>query len=196
MRTHHRHLSAMLHQGILALPVLLICSGAAAATWQEYVYSDYGFAVSFPQSPKTGSGRFALPDGSSVPAVIYSVTDADGDYRVTIADFTKRPENERSIIDAAEANLKRDADVKIELPARVQAVFGRQLSLAGHDGSHISAAVFVYQRRLYEVTGTASAPAAQAGSSEAIRFQQSLRFTRNTGGFLGLNLLLGVLRQL
>ncbi len=196
MRARNHHRKAALHAGILAIPALLVCGGASAASWQEYVYANYGFAVSFPQPPKTGSGRFQLPDGASVPAVVWSVTEPDGDYRVTIADLTRRSESERGIIDGVEATLKRDADVKVELPARVQAVFGRQISLAGHDGSHISAAVFVYQHRLYEITGTASAAAAQAGSSDAIRFQQSLRFTGNTGGFLGLNLLLGVLRQL
>jgi hypothetical protein len=181
---------------IAAIPALLFCGTAFAEGWQEYVYADHGFAVSFPEAPKTESGRFQLPDGSMVPATIYSVTEPDGEYRVTIADFTKRPDGENSILNSAETNLKRNATVKVEMPARVQAVFGRQLSLAGHDGSHISVALFVYQHRLYQITGTAFPLAALAGSSDAIRFQQSLRFTGNTGGFLGLNLLLGVLRQL
>ena len=179
-----------------AIPVLLFCAGASAAGWQEYVYGDYGFAVSFPQAPKIEAGGFQLPDGSNVPARIYSVTQPEGDFRVVIADFANRPESENTIIDAAEATLKRNGVVKIELPARVQAVFGRQLSLAGRDGSHVSAALFVYEHRLYQITGTAAPAAAMAGSSDAIRFQQSLRFTGNTAGFLGLNLLFGALRQL
>jgi hypothetical protein len=174
----------------------LFCGSAAAESWQEYVYGDYGFAVSFPDAPKIESGGFQLPDGSNVPARIYSVTKPDGDFRVVIADFANRPESDNAIIDAAETTLKRNGAVKIELPARVQAVFGRQLSLAGRDGSHISAALFVYEHRLYQITGTAAPPAAIAGSSDAIRFQQSLRFTGNTAGFFGLNLLFGALRQL
>ena len=181
---------------IAAIPLLLFCGAAFAEGWQEYVYADYGFAVSFPEAPKTESGRFQLPGGSVVPATIYSVTEPDGDYRVTIADFTNRPEGENSILGSAETNLKRNATVKVEMPARVQAVFGRQLSLAGRDGSHISVALFVYQHRLYQIAGTAFPAAALAGSSDAIRFQQSLRFTGNTAGFLGLNLLFGALRQL
>jgi hypothetical protein len=180
----------------LVLSVFLLCPAAFAQGWQEYAYADYGFAVSFPDAPKIVSGRYQLPDGSSVPARIYSVTDAVGDYRVVIADFVNRPESENTIIDAAEANLKRSGDVKVEMSARVQAVFGRQLSLAGRDGSHVSAALFMYQHRLYQITGTAAPAAALAGSSDAIRFQQSLRFTGNTAGFLGLNLLFGALRQL
>jgi hypothetical protein len=121
---------------------------------------------------------------------------ADGEYRVVIADFTNRPESDSAMINAAEEALKRNGTVKVELPARVQAVFGRQLSVAGNDGSHTSAALLVYQKRLYEIIGTASPAAAQAGSSDAIRFQQSLRFTGNTMGFLGINLILGALRRL
>ncbi len=180
----------------LVLSVFLLCPVALAQGWQEYAYADYGFAVSFPDAPKIESGRYQLPDGSSVPARIYSVTDTVGDYRVVIADFANRPESENAIIDAAETNLKRNADVKVEMGARVQAVFGRQLSLAGRDRSHVSAALFMYQHRLYQITGTALPAAALAGSSDAIRFQQSLRFTGNTAGFLGLNLLFGALRQL
>jgi hypothetical protein len=181
---------------IAAIPALLVCGPAFAQSWLEYVYPDYGFAVSFPEAPKTESGRFQLLDGSVVPSTVYAVTDAGGDYRVTIADFTNRPESENSILDSAETNLKRNATVKVEMPARVQAVFGRQLSLSGQDGSHMSVALFVYQHRLYQITGTAFPAAAQAGSSDAIRFQQSLRFTGNTAGFLGINLLLGALRRL
>lgn len=180
---------------VLAVCATLICGGAAAETWQEYVYGQYGFAVSFPGTPKSENLQYRLPDGSSVPARVYSVTQADGDYRVTIADFSSRPESENTILDDAEINLKRTGNVKVELPARVQAVFGRQLSLNLRDGSHISAALFIYQHRLYQIAATASPPAAMAGSSDAIRFQQSLRFTGNTAGFLGLNFLFGALRR-
>lgn len=180
----------------VALLGLCFCGGAAADTWQEYVYGDYGFAVSFPKAPTVESGNFQLPGGQNVPARIYSATEADGDYRVTIADFTNRPESNNAIIDGAETMLKQHGNVKVELPARVQAVFGRQLSLNQRDGSHISAALFVYQHRLYQVTGTSAPAAALAGSSDAIRFQQSLRFTGNTAGFFGLNFLFGALRQL
>lgn len=181
---------------VIVLLALCLCGSADAVTWQEYVYGDYGFAVSFPQTPTVQNGQFRLPDGSEVPARIYSVTQPDGDFRVTVADFANRHESENTIIDDAEANLKQNGNVKVELPARVQAVFGRQLSLNVRDGSHISAAFFVYQHRLYQITGTAAPAAALAGSSDAIRFQQSLRFTGNTGGFLGLNFLFGALRRL
>ncbi len=181
---------------VVAFLGLCICGSATADTWQEYVYRDEGFAVSFPKVPIVESGSFQLPGGQTVPARIYSATDPDGDYRITIADFSNRPESDNTIIDGAEAMLKQHGAVKVELPARVQAVFGRQLSLNQRDGSHISAALFMYQHRLYQITGTATPGAALAGSSDAIRFQQSLRFTGNTAEFFGLNFLFGALRRL
>ena len=181
---------------VAALFGICFCGTAAAEGWQEYVYGADEFAVSFPQAPTVQSGSFQLPGGMNVPARIYSVTEADGDYRVTVADFTNRPESQNTIIDAAEKMLKQHGEVKVELPARVQAVFGRQLSLNERDGSHVSAALFVFQHRLYQITGRSAPAAALAGSSDAIRFQQSLRFTGNTVGFFGLNFLFGALRQL
>src|SRR5579863_2982245 len=97
--------------GVAVLAGLVFCGGASAGSWQEYVYADYGFAISFPDAPKIQGGRFPLPDGSQVPARIYSVTQPDGDYRVVIADFANRPESENTIIDTAEAGLKRNGEV-------------------------------------------------------------------------------------
>src|SRR5437868_15426426 len=116
---------------MIALPALLLSASAFAESWQEYIYADYAFAISFPQNPKIEAGRFELPGGASVPARIYSLSVPDGNYRVVIADFSNRPETENAIIAAAENSLKHNGIVKVELPARVQAVFGRQLSVAG-----------------------------------------------------------------
>ena len=61
---------------LIAIPAMLVCGSAFAEGWQEYVYADYQFAVSFPDAPKIETGRFDLPGGASVPARIYSATSA------------------------------------------------------------------------------------------------------------------------
>jgi hypothetical protein len=53
-------------------------------------------------------------------------------------------------------------------------VFGRNLSIAGTDGSHSTVAVFFYMGRLYVVEGTALSDDANA---DVVRFTQSLVFT-------------------
>jgi hypothetical protein len=75
--------------------------------------------------------------------------------------------------------LTQDMEVKLDIPARVNRVFGRQLSLLGKDGSRSSVALFYYQHRLYQIQGTVLPANADSSSGEAIRFQQSLRFTNN-----------------
>jgi len=171
-----------LRLGSLIVCALLVAGSAAAQEWREYIYSDYGFAIHFPADPKIETGIYRLADGSSVPARIYSLSESGGVYTVTIADFTQSPLAEKAVIDQAVESLTRDGEAKVDLPARVQFVYGRQLSINGRDGSHTSVALFYHERRLYQIKGTVLATAADAGASDAIRFQQSLRFTEG-GGF-------------
>ena len=51
----------------IAIPAMLVCGSAAAEGWQEYIYADYQFAISFPESPKIDAGRFEFPGAASVP---------------------------------------------------------------------------------------------------------------------------------
>jgi hypothetical protein len=64
--------------------------------------------------------------------------------------------------------------VKINIPHRVDQVYGRQLSLLGADGSRAMVALFDDKERLYRV----EAKVLPGGSDvDMIRFQQSLIFT-------------------
>jgi hypothetical protein len=97
-----------------------------------------------------------------------------------VADFSRRTSlNDRQVIDLAIKTLAQEAEVKLDIQARVSRVFGRQLSLVGKDGSRSSVALFYYQRRLYQIQGTVLPANPDPSSGEAIRFQQSLRFTND-----------------
>ena len=69
-------------------------------------------------------------------------------------------------------------EIKLDIPHRISRVYGRQLSIAGRDGSHASIALFYHQKRLYQIQGLAL-PSGEDGTADAIRFQQSLIFTTN-----------------
>ena len=166
---------------VFIVSALLVAGSAAAQNWREYVYPDYGFAIHFPADPKIETGVYRLSDGSGVPARIYSLAEGDGVYTVTIADFAQSALGEKAVIDQAVESLTRNGEAKVDIPARVQFVYGRQLSISGRDGSHTSVALFFHEHRLYEIKGTVLAAAADAGASDAIRFQQSLRFTEGAG---------------
>jgi hypothetical protein len=130
--------------------------------------------------PEIEDTLYAASDGTTVPARIYSLEQETSAFRMIVANFSRRTDlNDSQVIDLAIKTLTQDAEVKLDIPARVNRVFGRQLSLAGKDGSRSSVALFYYQRRLYLIQGTVLSSNADAASGEAIRFQQSLRFTNN-----------------
>jgi hypothetical protein len=149
---------------------------AAAQSWKEYAYPAYAFTVSFPAEPKIETTTYQSADGRSVEARVYSVTQDNAVFRMTIAELSDPPMDESAVIDHAIKTLSKAGEVKVDIPARINRVYGRQLSIAGADGSHSSTAIFYYKNRLYQIEGIAL-PAPNLATSAAIRFQQSLIFT-------------------
>ena len=164
----------------MILATALIAGPAAAQGWREYTYPDRAFALHFPDDPRIEDTVYIPADGTAVPARIYSLDQETSAYRMIVADFSSRTNlNDGQVIDLAIKTLAQEAEVRLDIPARVNRVFGRQLSLAGKDGSRSSVALFYYRRRLYLIKGTVLPANADSSSGEAIRFQQSLRFTNN-----------------
>jgi len=152
---------------------------AAAQSWKEYSYPSYSFAVSFPAEPKVETTMYQAADGRSVQAQVYSVTQDNGVFTMTIADLSDGALEESAVMDHAIKTLSQGGEVKLDIPHRISAVYGRQLSIAGADGSHSSVALFYYKKRLYQIEGKAL-PSGSDATADAIRFQQSLIFTDNS----------------
>ena len=153
-----------------------VASGPAAAqSWTEYSYPEDLFTISFPGVPKAETTTRQGPDGRVVEARTYSVRQDRGAFKMAIVDLSDPPLDENVALDYAVKTLTQEGEVKLDIPARVNRVYGRQLSIDGTDGSHSSAAVFYLNGRLYEIEGTVLPPESPAA---AIRFQQSLVFTR------------------
>jgi hypothetical protein len=156
---------------------------AAAQSWKEYAYPDYAFAVSFPAEPKIEATTYQAPDGRTVPARVYAVIQPNSVFTMTIADLSETTLEESAVIDHAIQALSQGGEVKLNIPARVGRVFGRQLSILGADGSRSSAALFYVKGRLYQIEGKSLPPG--NATSDAIRFQQSLVFTEAANGARG-----------
>jgi hypothetical protein len=146
----------------------------------EYNYPELGFTVSFPADPIVQTLPYKAPDGSDVDETLYSVREGDGVYTIAIVDLGNT--DGAAAIDRAVAALHESGDVKLDIPARVNRNFGRQLSIVGKDGSHSAVAVFFANHRLYQIQGTILASSEDLGSGDGVRFQQSLRFTGDNGG--------------
>jgi hypothetical protein len=159
------------------LALFAISGPAVAQSWTEYSYPDDAFRVSFPAEPKVETTTYQAADGHAVPARVYWVAQDNAEFRMTIADLTDTGLAEGAVIDQAVATLSQGGEVRVNIPARVSRVFGRQLSILGTDGSRTSVALFDYRGRLYQIEGK-SLPNHNA-TADAIRFQQSLIFTDN-----------------
>ena len=164
---------------IAYLIAALIASGPAAAqTWKEYTYPQYSFAVSFPAEPTVETKTYQMADGASAEARVYSVAQPNAVFTMTVVDLSGVQAEEKAVIDYAIKTLAEGGEVKLDIPNRISRVYGRQLSIAGQDGSHSSIALFYHQKRLYQIQGLAL-PSGENATADAIRFQQSLVFTNN-----------------
>ena len=156
--------------------VAAIVSGPAAAqSWQEYSYPEYAFSVTFPASPKIETTTYEVADGRAVPARIYSVRQDKSQFTMTVADLANTGLDERAVIDHAIKRLSKGGTVKVNVPARIYQVYGRQLTVEGADGSRSMVAMFDIMGWLYQI----EAKVLPGGNEfELTRFQQSLVFER------------------
>jgi hypothetical protein len=157
--------------GLFAM--LVVGTAAQAQSWHEYAYPTYSFGVAFPAEPKVETTTYPAPDGRTAEAHVFSVTENDAVFKMTIVELPGLEEN--AVIDHAIKSLAQGAEIKLDIPARVARVFGRQLSIVGADGARSSDAIFYHLGRLYQIEGKALS--GNEAPSYAIRFQQSLVFT-------------------
>jgi len=155
---------------------LLGAAPAMAQGWKEYSYPDYFFEVAFPVDPKIETTTFQGADGRQVAAHVYSAARDRGIFTLTIAELPGRTAEKDAEIDHAAKALLKDGTIKLDIPHRISQVYGRQLTIAGTDGSYSSVALFYYKRRLFQIEGKVY-QGGDNSTADAIRFQQSLVFT-------------------
>jgi len=161
----------------MLIPALFVFSvPAAAQSWQEYSYPDHAFSISFPSAPRIETADVQVAGGRKVEARVYSVRRDDAEFTVTVAEIGEPAVEEKAVIDHAIETLSRGGEVKVNIPHRINRVYGRQLSVLEKDGGRVSAALFDYNGRLYQIEGR-SRPNATDATADTIRFVQSLIFT-------------------
>jgi hypothetical protein len=156
--------------------MFVVAGPAAAQSWQEYSYPDYSFRVSFPADPKIETTTYQITDDRAVEARVYAVHRKDAEFKVTVAELANPVPEETALIDHAIRMLSAGGEVKVDIPHRINRVFGRQLSILQGDGSRAAVALFDYDGRLYQIEGR-SLPTGNDATADAIRFVQSLTFT-------------------
>jgi hypothetical protein len=158
-----------------AVAAFVVSGPAAAQSWEEHSYPEYAFSVAFPANPKIETTTYEVADGRSVPARVYSARQDKSEFKMTVADLANTGLNEKAIIDHAIKTLSRGATVRVNIPARIYQVYGRQLTIEGAEGSRSMVAMFDIMGRLYQI----EAKGLPGGNEfELTRFQQSLVFER------------------
>ena len=165
-----------MRQIILFVAALAASGPAAAQSWKEYSYPDDFFSIMFPATPRVETTTYQVADGRSVRARAYSVNQTSALLKVTVAEITNAGLDESALVDHAIRMLSQGSEVKVNIPHRIDEVYGRQLSLAAADGSRSTVALFDYKGRLYQIEGKALGGTG-AGVVDTIRFQQSLVFS-------------------
>src|SRR5260221_7326397 len=161
---------------IVFIVATLVGGGSAIAqSWREYSYPDQFFTVAFPGDPQMETTTYQVADNRSVEAHVYSVHQDDAVFKVTVGELADTGLEESAVIDHAIKMMSEGGEVKVNIPHRVNRVYGRQLSIVGPDGIRSMVAVFDYKGRLYQIEGRSVSTENDAAA--AIRFVQSLVFT-------------------
>ena len=165
---------------LLTFIVAIIAASAPAGAqdrrepaWKEYEYPNDGFTVAFPAEPKVEPASYQAPGGRLVEARVYSVSEAGGEFKVTVADMSDIKESAGNVMAYAVWLLSRQGELEFNMPHATRRVVGRQAIIDWADGSHTYASVFLHDQRLYQIEGTVPA----GSTADAFRFQQSFDFT-------------------
>ena len=163
---------------ILSLLSVMLAAPVAAQSWQEYEYPESGFSIAFPAPPVVKSEPYAAGSGKTVSATSYTVRQPTRLYSVTVADFSNMGIDGDTAIAHAVDQVQAQGKVRVDVEARINRQYGRELSIVGNDDSHSAVAIFFVDNKLYLVEGSVLATSADMQSGDAARFQQSLRFPR------------------
>jgi hypothetical protein len=155
-----------------------LAAAAPAFAWDIFSYPEAKFAAQFPAEPQVAQSKYRTTAGLEAPAQRWLAMDRNVAYSVTLVDFSGTAlDKDAAIADAVKA-FGREGEVLVDVEARINAEWGRELSVNRKDGGHDIVAVFFFDNHLYLLNGRAAPPDPGASTANLIRFQQSLNFMR------------------
>ena len=153
----------------VALGVAIAVPGFAQS-WTEFVSREDRFSVNFPGEPEVESIMWDSEYRAVFPGRVYSVTNGDSRYSVTVIDYTEseRIHSERtnrtqadslpnywqidvmaSIQYAATQFRERAAEVTYDAWHYIDLIAGHQLQLTNTDGTRSFVGIYLHESRLY-----------------------------------------------
>jgi hypothetical protein len=155
-----------------------MAAAAPAFAWDIFSYPEAKFAAQFPAEPRVDQAKYRTTAGLEAPAQRWWAQERNVAYSVTLVDFSGTAlDKDAAIADAVKA-FGQEGEVLVDVEARINAEWGRELSVNRRDGGHDIVAVFFFDNHLYVLNGRAAPPDPNAATANLIRFQQSLNFMR------------------
>ena len=155
-----------------------LAEAAPALAWDIFTFPDAKFAAQFPTEPQVTPSKYRTTAGLEAPAQRWWTKEGNVAYSVTLVDLSGTAlDKDAAIADAVKA-FGQDGEVLVDVEARINAEWGRELSVNRKDGGHDIVAIFFFDNHLYVLNGRAAPPDPGAATANLIRFQQSLNFMR------------------
>jgi hypothetical protein len=168
---------SMRFAAVLSVIALVLAPGAATAQDDRgptsppyYINKDARFAILFPATPTISDVTYTTAAGARVAAKLYSTTQGNGQYNVTVVSLPTGPAVDAATVQHAVDAILRKGMLVYQSQAEYEPGVGsRQMIISLPGGRQIQAAVYMWDRRLYIVEGTG-----MSGSPPLLRFAQSI----------------------
>jgi len=161
-------------------------SAAHAQEWHTYTYPDPGFAIQFPGVPNVQTTKLRNSVGLTLPVTRYVVRQGGVQYTLSVVNYSSTNADGLNTIGETARSFSAKGKMNADIGARVNGNHGRELTITESDGSRSDIAIFFVDNHLYTAVGRALPPNPMERSAETARFQRSLQFPHDDGGFLGL----------
>ncbi len=170
---------------VLTLAGSLFAFPAAAQGWIEFRETDEFFGVNLPGEPVVTEITYISEFNAEYPGKVYTASDGQVDYEVTVIDYTASAELEGSrgvwdyagsVAYAAWDFRKRGGEFTHDGWTEADRIPGHQLQITNDDQSRTYAQIHSWAKRLY-IFEAIAAP----GVTPPIHFQQSVVFLDEDG---------------
>ena len=164
----------------VSLVLAAILGATPAFAWQEYVYLDRGVAIQFQGRPVVTTGTHKSTLIKDLRTTIYTNTDDNVLYRMTVVELGTRAEAGNNLLNEAAYFLMREGDLLFTDFPRVyqdeRAIYGVTLVVDRMDGTRARTSLYVSKGRFYILDAIVLPARGDKDMTVPSRFDQTVRF--------------------
>lgn len=142
--------------GLVLGVALTAMTAPAEAAWKSYISHPLGFSFEAPGDLKTAKGTYEAPVAGKHDTFVYSSTEDDIEYKVTVVDMTAIANKAATLHGEATYRFQDGKKLLMDAFGRVDRQFGRKLTVdLPNNGGRSTAAYYFINGRLIELRATA-----------------------------------------